>query len=62
MEDDNEPIPCEACAGTGQAEPDCEECQGYGWVEDPSDGGTMTCPECHDEQCYECNGSGELDA
>lgn len=32
---------------------DCPECDGCGWVDDPSDSGTMTCPECA--------GSGELD-
>ncbi len=25
---------------------ECEECDGKGWVYDPSDGGTMTCPVC----------------
>lgn len=24
----------------------CEECDGSGWVYDPSDGGTMVCPDC----------------
>ena len=37
---------CTACNGTKQAVPDCEECEGNGWVPDPDDGGTMTCPEC----------------
>ena len=27
-------------------EDDCETCDGNGWVDDPSDGGTMTCPDC----------------
>jgi hypothetical protein len=27
----------------------CETCEGKGWVDDPSDGGTMTCPECGNE-------------
>lgn len=45
---------CPTCRGTGQAEPDCEECGGNGWVEDEEDGGTMTCPGCRDAQCEEC--------
>lgn len=31
----------EACTS-----PACETCDGNGWVDDPSDGGTMCCPEC----------------
>jgi DnaJ-class molecular chaperone len=31
---------CDACGGTGMAHPDCEECDGDGWVYDPSDGDT----------------------
>lgn len=27
----------------------CPLCDGKGWVEDPSDGGTMVCPECDGE-------------
>jgi DnaJ-class molecular chaperone len=30
-------------------EEDCETCDGAGWVSDPSDGGTMTCPDCEGE-------------
>lgn len=29
----------------------CPTCGGNGWVYDPSDGGTMTCPDC-DGECY----------
>lgn len=50
---------CEACDGSGQAEPNCEGCCGTGWVDDPEDGGTMTCPDCLDEKCERCQGSGE---
>lgn len=41
---------CEACAGTGKRGPECEVCAGNGWVDDPDDGGTMSCEEC------DCNG------
>ncbi len=27
----------------------CPECNGNGWVYDPSDGGTMCCPLCDGE-------------
>lgn len=50
--------PCANCNGTGQAIPECEACNGNGWVEDPSDGGTMTCPECNDDKCDFCGGEG----
>lgn len=50
---------CKACDGTGQAVPDCETCDGQGWVEDDEDGGTMTCPDCGDDKCDHCHGSGE---
>lgn len=50
---------CTPCEGTGQSVPDCEACDGNGWVDDPEDGGTMTCPECDDDKCDFCNGSGE---
>lgn len=50
---------CRECDGTGQAVHDCEACQGNGWVEDEEDGGTMTCPECFDDKCDRCNGTGE---
>lgn len=50
---------CEACEGTGMAVSDCETCGGNGWVGDPSDGGTMTCPECLDDKCEACDGTGE---
>jgi hypothetical protein len=49
---------CEPCNGTGKAVPDCETCEGNGWVDDP-DGGTMTCPDCDDEKCEVCRGTGE---
>lgn len=50
---------CPDCAGTGKEMPDCSECHGGGWIDDPEDGGTMTCPECGDQKCETCNGSGE---
>lgn len=52
--------PCPECNGTGQLIPDCESCDGNGWVDDPSDGGTMTCPECGDEKCERCGGEKEI--
>lgn len=51
---------CENCNGSGQEINDCPECEGQGWVDDPDDGGTMTCPECENEQCNECDGTGEV--
>ena len=38
---------CEECEGSGLLwlEP-CETCDRDGYVSDPSDGGTMMCPEC----------------
>lgn len=51
---------CPECLGTGKATPECPECDGRGWVEDPLDGGTMTCPECFGvTECEFCNGTGE---
>lgn len=50
---------CPDCQGTGKFF-ECEACHGNGWVEDPSDGGTMTCPECLDDPCETCGGTGEL--
>lgn len=59
------PVPdtetCEHCEGTGKLMPDCTECSGHGWIDDPSDGGTMTCPLCDDEECPDCEGKGEVD-
>ena len=45
---------CGECRGTGMAYPDCKLCEGNGWVDDPKDGGTMTCPECDCEECPFC--------
>lgn len=53
-------IECPHCHGKKKEFPDCEECNGCGWVEDPEDGGTMTCPACNDEVCSECNGEGDV--
>lgn len=50
---------CAECDGTGKALPDCETCGGDGWIEDEEDGGTMTCPDCQDEACDICRGTGE---
>jgi hypothetical protein len=49
-------IECPHCKNTGKEIPDCEECEGRGWVNDPLDDGTMTCPECDDETCSVCDG------
>ncbi len=45
---------CPFCKGTGMANPDCETCEGNGWVEDEEDGGTKVCPDCDGEECQEC--------
>lgn len=54
---------CNDCDGSGNQHGEfCEKCENNGWVEDPSDGGTMTCPDCDGdagEQCETCSGSGE---
>lgn len=52
---------CGYCNGSGRKE-ECEKCYGKGWVPDPSDGGTMTCPQCDGdaaEECNKCDGTGE---
>jgi len=50
---------CEECEGTGSQMPEgCETCEGSGWVDDPSDGGTKTCPDCYGlagEPCEYCD-------
>lgn len=53
---------CTACEGTGKAVPDCECCDGNGWIDDEKDGGTMTCPDCLDDRCEICGGTGEKPA
>ena len=45
---------CPYCKDTHMKYPDCETCDGNGWVDDPDDGGTMCCPECDGEECYYC--------
>lgn len=50
---------CTQCEGTMMEYPDCDTCGGQGWVDDPDDGGTMTCPECDAEPCSHCDGTGE---
>jgi hypothetical protein len=51
---------CPHCEGTGREVPDCPECEGKGWVDDPEDGGTMKCPDCENEECAQCEGTGHL--
>jgi hypothetical protein len=50
---------CTECDGTGMLMPNCPKCAGDGWVDDPSDGGTMVCPECGGDKCETCDGTGE---
>lgn len=45
---------CLNCEGTGKEFPDCEVCNGKGWVVDEKFGGTMTCPYCENEGCSWC--------
>lgn len=45
---------CPHCKDSNLEFPDCETCGGNGWVYDPSNGGTMTCPECQCEPCHLC--------
>ena len=52
---------CKHCNGTGMEDPECEMCEGKGWIEDEENGGTMTCPECDGEECSECDGTGEIE-
>lgn len=58
---DNEWVECPHCNGKKMEFPDCEECEGRGWVDDP-DGGTMSCPECNGESCSTCDGEGWIAA
>ena len=58
---DIEWVECPHCNGKKMEVPDCEECDGRGWVDDP-DGGTMVCPECSGESCSVCDGEGYVDA
>jgi DnaJ-class molecular chaperone len=51
---------CSTCDGTGKEFPDCEDCEGKGWVPDPVYGGTMTCPTCNSEDCSDCDGEGYI--
>ncbi len=55
-----EDFECKECNGTGSETPDCSKCDGNGWVDDSEDGGYMVCPECDDNNCPKCNGTGEL--
>ena len=50
---------CVHCYGYGVEFPECERCEGKGWVNDLELGGTMTCPLCDNEECSVCQGSGE---
>ncbi len=52
---------CTQCNGTGKEISDCEVCEGNGWVPDPKDGGTKTCPSCKDEDCSTCGGEGVVE-
>jgi len=44
---------CNACGGTGRLV-DCDACDNNGWVPDPDDGGTMTCPGCYGDAGESC--------
>ena len=56
---------CKKCDGTGYSFSECETCFRKVWVDDPKDGGTMTCPDCDgesEERCNLCDGTGEVDS
>ena len=61
MNDDLDYEECRDCAGTGMEDPDCEECDGNGWVDDPEDGGAMMCPTCLGNDCPMCGGEGIIE-
>jgi len=46
---------CTDCDGTGKFYPCCDTCDGRGLVNDASD----ECPECENEPCSSCAGTGE---
>lgn len=56
-----ESVECQHCKGTCVEFPECETCGGNGWVDDPDDGGTISCPECGGEKCSTCEGSGYVE-
>ena len=45
---------CSHCNHTGQQYPECDECQGLGFIVDPETATTKDCPECENEPCNEC--------
>ena len=53
-------VDCPSCNGTKTEFPDCDVCDGRGWIYGPSlsDAGTMLCPECEGEPCSDCEGEG----
>lgn len=46
---------CEHCRQTGLEYPDCEPCQGMGFVVDEETMTIQDCPECENEPCNECS-------
>lgn len=49
---------CSECNGEGYEHQECETCGRDGWVEDPDDGGTMSCPECGGDSAEPCCAEG----
>ncbi len=48
---------CKRCNASGYRHDECNTCGRDGYVDDPSDGGYMSCPECYGdsaEECQEC--------
>jgi len=43
--------PCPLCGVLASYE-HCKTCEGNGWVDDPSDGGTMCCTDCEDGRVF----------
>ena len=49
-------VECRECEGTGRLNgTSCDTCDNNGFVDDPSDGGYMNCPDCQGESGEPCS-------